>query len=40
VRREDYWEVYWDLTREIKLRLGQENIALAVPHRQARIERG
>jgi small conductance mechanosensitive channel len=39
-RREDYWEAYWDLTREAKLRLDREGIALAVPHRQARIEQG
>ncbi len=37
--REDFWDVYWDLTREAKLRLEREGVALAVPHRQARIER-
>ena len=26
VKREDYWEVYWDLTREAKLRLDREGI--------------
>ncbi len=36
-RREDYWTVYWDLTREVKLRFEAEGLALAVPHRQARV---
>jgi small conductance mechanosensitive channel len=33
VKREDYWEVYWDLTREAKLRLDREGIPLGLaPH--------
>jgi small conductance mechanosensitive channel len=31
VKREDYWEVYWDLTREAKLRLAREGIPLGLP---------
>jgi len=30
VKREDYWEVYWDLTREAKLRLAREGIPLGL----------
>ena len=27
----DYWEVYWDLTREAKLRLAREGVPLGLP---------
>ena len=31
VKREDYWEVYWDLTREAKVRLDREGIPVGLP---------
>jgi small conductance mechanosensitive channel len=37
VKREDYWEVYWDLTREAKLRLDREKIPLGVPRREVQL---
>jgi small conductance mechanosensitive channel len=31
VKREDYWEVYWDLTREAKLRLDRAGTPVGLP---------
>jgi small conductance mechanosensitive channel len=39
VKREDYWDVYWDLMREVKLRLDAEGIQLAVPRREVQLSR-
>jgi small conductance mechanosensitive channel len=33
VRRDDYWDVYWDLTREVKLRFDREGISIPFPQR-------
>ena len=33
-RKERYWEVYWDLTRAVKLRFDQEGIAFPYPQRE------
>ncbi|MEM1113186.1 MAG: mechanosensitive ion channel domain-containing protein [Pseudomonadota bacterium] len=33
VRTEDYWNVYWDLTREVKLRFDREGISIPFPQR-------
>src|SRR5262245_27789492 len=32
--REHYWDVYWDLTRAVKLRFDQEGITIPFPQRQ------
>ena len=37
VRTEDYWEVYWDLTRAIKRRFDEEGIEIPHPKRDVRI---
>ena len=37
VRTEDYWDVYWDLNREVKIRLEAEDLALAAPRRDVRL---
>jgi len=37
VKREDYWEVYWDLTREAKLRLAREGIPLGLDPRAVQL---
>ena len=34
VKREDYWEVYWDLTRAVKLRFDRESIRIALPQHE------
>ncbi|MGB6847057.1 MAG: mechanosensitive ion channel family protein, partial [Thermoanaerobaculia bacterium] len=33
VLSEDYWDVYWDLTREVKLRFDREGISIPFPQR-------
>jgi small conductance mechanosensitive channel len=33
-RQERYWEVYWDLTRAVKLRFDQEGISFPFPQRE------
>jgi small conductance mechanosensitive channel len=37
-RREDYWNVRWDLTRAIKLRFEEEGVELARPRHQVALE--
>ena len=37
-RREDYWDVRWDLTRAIKLRFEEEGVELARPRRYVVVE--
>jgi small conductance mechanosensitive channel len=34
VKREDYWEVHWDLTRAVKLRFDREGIRVALPQHE------
>ncbi len=36
-RTEDYWSVYWDLTREVKKRLDREGINIPFPQRDVHI---
>jgi len=33
----DYWDVYWDLTREVKLRLDREGISIPYPQRDIHV---
>ncbi|MCZ4337157.1 mechanosensitive ion channel family protein [Shewanella colwelliana] len=33
----DYWDVYWDITREVKMRFDQENISIPFPQRDVHI---
>jgi small conductance mechanosensitive channel len=37
VKREDYWQVYWELTREAKLRLDREKIPLGIPRHEVQL---
>jgi small conductance mechanosensitive channel len=34
----DYWNVYWDLTRAVKIRLEEEAISIAIPRRMVEIQ--
>jgi small conductance mechanosensitive channel len=34
---ENYWEVYWDVTREVKKRFDEAGISIPVPHRDIRV---
>ncbi|GLS91994.1 hypothetical protein GCM10007916_30640 [Psychromonas marina] len=33
VKTEDYWDVYWDITREVKMRFDQDGISIPFPQR-------
>jgi small conductance mechanosensitive channel len=33
VETEDYWDVYWDITREVKMRFDREGISIPFPQR-------
>ncbi len=33
VRTDDYWDVYWDVTREVKMRFDREGISIPFPQR-------
>jgi small conductance mechanosensitive channel len=37
VKTEDYWDVYWDITRSVKLRLDEEGISIPFPQRDVHI---
>ena len=37
VKPEDYWDVYWDVTREVKMRFDQEKISIPFPQRDVHI---
>ncbi len=37
VKQEDYWQVYWDLTRETKLRLDRERIPLGISRHEVQL---
>lgn len=39
VRTEDYWNVYWDITRQVKLRFSNEGIKAPYPKKDIRIDR-
>jgi len=39
VRTEDYWTVYWDLTREVKLRFDREGVSIPFPQRDIHLFR-
>jgi small conductance mechanosensitive channel len=34
---DDYWDVYWDLTREVKLRFDREGISIPFPQRDVHV---
>ncbi|WP_345866534.1 mechanosensitive ion channel family protein [Shewanella algae] len=40
VRPEDYWEVYWDITRAVKMRFDEEGISIPFPQRDVHFYRG
>ena len=31
--RDDYWDVYWDVTREVKMRFDREGVSIPFPQR-------
>ena len=37
VKTEDYWNVYWDVTREVKMRFDAENISIPFPQHDVHL---
>ncbi len=37
VKTEDYWDVYWDITREVKLRFDKEGISIPFPQQDVHL---
>ena len=37
VKTDDYWDVYWDITRTVKLRLDEEGISIPFPQRDVHV---
>ena len=37
-RTEDYWNVYWDVTREVKMRFDREGISIPFPQRDVHLK--
>lgn len=36
-RTQDYWDVYWDITREVKMRFDREGISIPFPQRDVHL---
>ena len=39
VRTEDYWDVHWDVTREVKMRFDAEGVSIPFPQRDVHFYR-
>ena len=37
VRQEDYWDVYWDITRAVKIRFDEAGIKIPYPQRELHV---
>ncbi len=37
VKTEDYWDVYWDITREVKLRFDKEGLSIPFPQQDMHL---
>jgi small conductance mechanosensitive channel len=40
VNKDDYWDVYWDITRAVKMRFDEEGITIPFPQRDIHLYRG
>jgi small conductance mechanosensitive channel len=40
VNKDDYWDVYWDVTRSVKLRFDEDGISIPFPQRDIHLYRG
>ena len=39
VNTDDYWDVYWDITREVKMRFDAEGVSIPFPQRDVHVYR-
>ena len=37
VKKDDYWDVYWDITRAVKIRFDEEGISIPFPQRDVHV---
>jgi small conductance mechanosensitive channel len=37
VKSDDYWDVYWDITRAVKIRFDEEGISIPFPQRDVHL---
>jgi len=37
VKTDDYWDVYWEITKAVKLRLDAEGISIPFPQRDVHV---
>jgi len=37
VKTEDYWDVYWEVTRAVKVRFDEERITIPFPQRDVNV---
>jgi len=37
VKTEDYWETYWAITREVKMRFDEEGVSIPFPQRDVHL---
>jgi hypothetical protein len=37
VKRDDYWDVYWDITRGVKMRFDAEGVSIPFPQRDVHL---
>jgi small conductance mechanosensitive channel len=37
VKTDDYWDVYWDITRAVKMRFDEEDISIPFPQRDVHL---
>ncbi|MBY5991385.1 mechanosensitive ion channel family protein [Ferrimonas balearica] len=40
VKTDDYWDVYWDITREVKVRFDREGLTIPFPQRDVYLQSG
>jgi small conductance mechanosensitive channel len=38
-RQDDYWDVYWDITRAVKVRFDEAGIKIPYPQREIHVNR-
>jgi small conductance mechanosensitive channel len=38
-RQENYWDVYWDITRAVKLRFDEAGVSIPFPQRDVHVSR-